>query len=308
MKIFYHNDMDGKCAAHVINSYDDWPTPSSSFHAINYGMEFPLADIEEAERVYILDYSIEPEEMKKLLAITEDVIWIDHHKTAIEKYQDFLWEPLDPDRTGDQGSILGLRSVEMAGCCLAYKWVRVNRSPYQHMPNEMPYYIRLIGDRDTWAWKYGETTKEFFAGLQAEDTFPRAPIWDKLRWDEDLDTLNNLGSNGRVIQKYKDRTQQEAIRENGFWVDFVGYKCYAMCGRWSSQPFEAVVPEADIWLPFTYLHGCWTVYLYSTKVDVSEIAKTFSYKGKRGGGHKGAAGFQCGYPPFLATPDYPERG
>lgn len=33
--------------------------------------------------------------------------------------------------------------------------------------------------------------------------------------------------------------------------------------------------------------------------DVSEIAKKYEYHGKIGGGHKGAAGFECEYPPFL---------
>lgn len=200
MKVFYHNDMDGKCAAHVINSYDDYPTPSSSFYPINYGKEFPFGDIEKSERIYILDYSIEPKEMERLLNITEDVIWIDHHKTAIDKYKDFLWV----DSEGNSLDLLGIRDIESAGCCLAYNWVRTNRSPYQFMDTGIPFYIRLVGDRDTWQWKYGDTTKRFFAGLEAEDTFPRAPIWNELRWDNKSDTLNKLVANGRVIQKYKD--------------------------------------------------------------------------------------------------------
>ena len=42
--------------------------------------------------------------------------------------------------------------------------------------------------------------------------------------------------------------------------------------------------------------------LYSDKVDVSEIAKQYEFHGKRGGGHTGAAGFECDYPPFLEYP------
>lgn len=289
MKVFYHNDMDGKCAAHVINSYDDWPTPSSCFHAINYGMEFPFDSIEKDERIYILDYSIEPIEMEQLLAITKNVVWIDHHKTAIEKYEDTL--PVK------ELYIDGARETGKAGCVLVYEWLSLN---YEHVEAEVPYYIRLVGDRDTWAWEYGDVTKEFFAGLEAEDVFPRAPIWGELKRDEDLDTLNGLCANGRIIQKYKDRTQQEYLRDNGFWVDFHGHKCYAACGRFSSQPFEAVVPEAVIWLTFRYMKDqFWMVSLYSTKVDVSEIAKQYEYHGKRGGGHTGASGFECDYPPFL---------
>jgi oligoribonuclease NrnB/cAMP/cGMP phosphodiesterase (DHH superfamily) len=299
MKVFYHNDMDGKCAAHVINSYDDYPTPSSSFHAINYGMEFPFDNIEKDERIYILDYSIEPDEMKRLLSITEDVIWIDHHVTAIQRYEDFLWVDSGlGERTGTD--LLGLRSTEMSGCCLAYSWVRTNRSPYQDMSKEIPLYIKLIGDRDTWTWAWGDTTKEFFAGIQAEDTFPRSPIWDKLRWDEDSHMLNKLTANGHVIQKYKDRVQKEYLKENCFEVEFHGYRCVAVCGRYSSEPFEALFPNAAMWLTFRYMPGgFWMVSLYSDKVDVSEIAKQYEYHGKKGGGHTGASGFECEYPPFL---------
>ena len=291
MKIFYHNDMDGKCAAHIVNSYDDYPTPSSCFHAMQYGMKFPFENIVSGEKIYILDYSIEPEEMKRLLAMTVNVVWIDHHKTAIEKYADF------------PTAIEGMRSFRFSGCVCTYSYY--SKLYPERISAECPEYILLIGDRDTWTWDYGERTKYFFAGLEAYDVHPRAEIWHDLRWHTGM--VDVLVSQGEVVQKYKDRTQQEVVRETGFWVAFAGYRCYAICGRFSSQPLEAVVPDADIWLTFRYLHGSWTVSLYSTKVDVSEIAKTFSYKGKRGGGHKGAAGFQCGYPPFLPPPDY-ERG
>jgi oligoribonuclease NrnB/cAMP/cGMP phosphodiesterase (DHH superfamily) len=302
MKVFYHNDMDGRCAAHVISSYDDYPTASSCFRSINYGIEFPFDEIEKAERVYILDYSIEPEEMKRLLEITENVIWIDHHKTAIEKYEDFLWVDSGlAERTGHHTDLLGLRSVEMAGCCLAYNWVRVNRSPYDYMSNTIPMYIKLIGDRDTWTWEYGDTTREFFAGLEAEDTFPTAPVWNDLRWDQGLAKLNQIRVNGRVIQKYKDRVEPEYIQAHGFWVEFHGHRCFAVNGRFPSQPIQTVAPDADIWMPFRYFPGgYWMVSLLTDKdIDVSEIAKQYEYHGKRGGGHRGAAGFECAYPPFL---------
>jgi len=289
--VFYHNDMDGECAAHVINSYDDWPTPSASMRKIQYGMEFPFDEIGEGDRVYILDYSIEPEEMTRLMGITgaENVIWCDHHKTSIDKYRDFP-EPIQ-----------GLRSLRVAGCVATYMYL-YNEYP-ERLPKRVPYYIKLVGDRDTWAFEYGDETRVFFAGMQAEDTFPRAPIWDRLRYDEDADTLNNMLANGLIIQQYKDKTRQQATRENGFWVDFHGHKAYAVNGGRGSEPFEAVAPEAEIWIAFSYMPGgFWTVSLYSDKLDVSEIAKRYEYQGKRGGGHPGASGFQCPYPPFLPDP------
>lgn len=301
MKVFYHNDLDGKCAAHIILHYAGEHITGIESFPIEYGMDFPFHLIRSEEAVYILDYSIEPDEMDRLLGITSEVIWIDHHRTAVEKYQDY---PLE---------LMGLRQISgkpddlpppMSGCELAYRWVwhhiLVKGS---HNQEDTPEYIRLVGDRDTWTWKYGQRTKYFYAGVEAEEMEPTSPIWDVLRADADANTNQKIGEIvmvGGYIQRYKDKTQQRYIRENGFWVDWEGYHCYAICGQYNSEPFEVVVPEADAWLAFRYMpDGYWTVSLYSTEIDVSDIAKKYQYRGKRGGGHTGAAGFQCEFPPFL---------
>jgi nanoRNase/pAp phosphatase (c-di-AMP/oligoRNAs hydrolase) len=65
----------------------------------------------------------------------------------------------------------------------------------------------------------------------------------------------------------------------------------------NSQTFDSVWdPEKyDAMLTFGWRRGQWTVSLYSVKqdVDVSEVAVKHG-----GGGHKGAAGFQCTELPF----------
>lgn len=278
MKIFFHNDMDGKCAAHIVLLFDPITRDDLTCQAINYGIDFPFDIIGSGERVYIVDFSIEPEDMVRLKGITADVIWIDHHKSAIEKYEGF------------SGDIAGIRSVDAAGCELTWRYFS---------KSEAPEYVRLIGDRDTWTWKYGDRTKHFFAGLESFDTAPQAPIWDSLSREAKYVDMTIL--DGKVIQRYKDITHQEYIKENGFWVDFHDYRCYAVNGRYSSQPFEAVVPDADIWIPFRYMKGdYWMVSLLTNKdIDVSVIAEEYKYHGKRCGGHKKAAGYECSYPVFL---------
>lgn len=279
MKIFYHNDMDGKCAAHVVLSWKPKCKGDVGLFPMQYGMEFPFDDIVKDEVVYILDFSIEPEDMEKLLEITDTVIWIDHHKTGIAKYKDFRY-------------ISGITDVSYSGCVLAWQYFYEDEPP--------PEYIKLIGDRDTWTWKFGDRTKYFFAGIEAVDTSPNSEYWEMMR-----EAPESFINEGKVIQRYKDIQQQDYILENGFWVEFHDHRCYAVNGRYSSQPFEACVPDAEIWLTFRYLSGgYWMVSLYSTKVDVSEIATQYEYHGKKGGGHKVAAGFECDYPPFL----YDRRG
>ncbi len=288
MKIFYHNDMDGKCAANVIGRSGNKLTgrsfnyPKLDMIPMDYGLDFPIDRIETDEKIYIVDFSIEPQDMLKLLEITKNVTWIDHHDSAIRKYVDFPHE------------IDGLRNIDHSGCVLAWKHI--------HPDASVPEYIILIGDRDTWQWKYGDRTKFFFAGIEAEDTDPKSMTWCEMQRNPD-----KFVDQGVVIQKYKDRTQQEYIRDCGFWIQFEGHKCYAINGRFSSQPISAVAPKADIWMPFRYMpKGYWMVCLYSETVEVNKIAERFSFHGEQGGGHKGAAGFECHYPPFLTQPDSDE--
>lgn len=90
MKIFYHVDADGKCAGFLVKSMVQVQKDEKvGYYKINYGMEFPFDLIEQNERVFIVDFSISPEEMTKLLEITQRVVWIDHHISAIEKYKNF---------------------------------------------------------------------------------------------------------------------------------------------------------------------------------------------------------------------------
>ena len=95
MKCFYHNDSDGKCAGFWVAlnvGLTDYEKYDSQFIEIDYRMKFPLDTIRPDEQVYIVDYSILPNEMRQRFNITKNVTWIDHHKTAIEKYADFEHE------------------------------------------------------------------------------------------------------------------------------------------------------------------------------------------------------------------------
>lgn len=98
-----------KCAGYWVKTLNKLTDNfTDEYIKINYGIEFPFDSIGKNEIVYIVDYSISPEEMDKLLEITSNVIWIDHHKSAIEKYKNY-----DKD-------VKGLRYDGIAGCMLTY--------------------------------------------------------------------------------------------------------------------------------------------------------------------------------------------
>jgi hypothetical protein len=269
IRIFYHDDLDGKCAAYIAGTQLRPATQREiMFRPINYDMEFPFDEISSEDTVYMLDFSLDADEMRRVFGLCNGkFVWIDHHKSAIEKMGKCL--------------IPGLRKIGLGGCELTWQYF---------VPTEpVPEFLALVGDWDTWTFRYGDDTRFFHYGIQTEDTDPLSDGWPSAEADARM-----YIDRGRIVKGYKSRTDEAYIRDYGFWVDWRGRKCYAVSGLFNSEPFEAVVPEADIWMPFRYGHGQWTVSLFSKTVDVSVIAESCG-----GGGHEGAAGFQCDYPPFL---------
>ena len=320
MKCFYHDDLDGKAAAFCVHTWvgikpEEGVIHPSEFVKINYGKAFPFDDIVPGEQVWIVDYSISPEDMTRLWKITTDITWIDHHKTAIEKYAGF---PL---------KIRGIRKDGVSGCVLAWQYIHWytqrgggeerfgdmgDPPPYNHQGNmPVPRMIELVGDRDVWAWKHGDETKHFFAGSQLHDTSPDNEFWWKCMEHEtkDLPPPNtgnrdarirgeewwaDLLRDGETVEKYKAQTDKGINDSLGYEVEFEGHKCWAINrARTSSDRFGDRIHAYDILLPYYHDGSQFTVSLYSEKIDVSVIAKS-----KGGGGHKGASGFQCKELPF----------
>lgn len=290
MKCFYHNDSDGKCAGFWValnvgihDGYNDMPV----FQEIDYRMRFPLEIIRPNEQVYIVDYSITPDEMRQLLSITKDVTWIDHHKTAIEKYQGFEHE------------IRGVRYDGISGCMLTYCYIHHMTArgegeikPFDiSMTEDAPMFTKFIDDWDVWKFKYGDDTRYFQIAFNAYDFSPCADTWDMFL---DNDGEQTLIEQGKIMIQYRDNWAKNYMKL-GFETEFEGHKCFAVnLGCCNSEYFKSLPEgEYEILMPFVFDGNVYTVSLYSTTVDVSEIAKKYG-----GGGHKGASGFQIKELPF----------
>jgi len=298
MKCFYHDDLDGRCAAFWVHQNagvhvePDGQT-RIEFLPINYKDPFPMGSIQYGEQVWIVDYSIQPDEMRTLLSITDDVTWIDHHKTAIEKYADF------------DLAIRGVRHDGIAACVLTFVYLHhmtargngdispFDKSMLSSKP-VVPMFTLYIGDRDVWEWKYGEETRNFYAGFMLEDTTPQSDMWGKaIQADPDTSNWQEIGSK---VEAAKRRTDAEFLATFGFETEFEGHKAIACNqGRTSSDLFASVKGKYSLMIPFVFDGTQYTVSLYSTEIDVSEIAKKYG-----GGGHLKAAGFQCLTLPFAA--------
>ena len=87
MKCYHHNDLDGRCAAAVIFhefSRNLITKDQLKFIEVDYKDEINVQEIKIGEQVVIVDFSFRPEVMEQVLLKTENIIWLDHHKTAFE--------------------------------------------------------------------------------------------------------------------------------------------------------------------------------------------------------------------------------
>lgn len=289
MKCFCHNDSDGMCSGfwvykdvEIIDGY------ASEFIEIDYRMKFPMEIIQPNEQIYIVDFSISPEEMKELLKITKDVTWIDHHKTAIETYKEFEY------------NLRGVRYDGIAGCMLTYCYLHHMTRRGQgeiksfdlSMTENAPMFTKLIADWDVWKFDFGDNTRYFQTAFQAYDFKPNSKKW--LKFFEEDDFEQEMISEGIVMTRYRDSWAKEYMKM-GFETIFEGHKCFAVnLGMANSDYFKSLPKgEYEILMPFSFNGDLFKVSMYSEFVDVSEIAVKYG-----GGGHKGASGFQCTELPF----------
>lgn len=279
MKCFYHRDMDGKCAAAIVFHsqiwmYQDGVTAlTPEMIDIDYKDEVDIDKITLNEEIYIVDFSFKPEVMEKILQKTSNIVWIDHHKTAMEyKYSQEL---------------KGIRDNNFSGCELTWQ--------YFHPNETMPRIVEMLGRYDIWDFsKYGEDLNKLQTGIRLYNTSPDSPEWKNWLKD-DLNIFVEIMDKGIISLQYRNNQYSSLIKAWSFWTEFEGYK--AICcnaGSVSSQLFDSVKEDYDLMIPFIFDGKQWSVSLYTKKdIDCSEIAKKYG-----GGGHKKAAGFQCKELPF----------
>lgn len=279
MKIFYHNDLDGRCAGaivhrHLKNCEDDGT--GFEYIEMDYNFPVPVERIQPNEQVVIVDFSFKPEVMEAVLKKTQNIIWIDHHKTILDyKYS----KELD-----------GIRDTAFSGAELAWKYF---------FPNEpMPRAVELIGDRDTWKWKFGDETMEFTTGMGTIEHAPKSNVWNQLFENHSDIFLKSTQRDGQVAIRFRNRFCADYCDSYGFETKFEEHKAFA-CGLYNfgSLLFGNRMDKYDICLSFVFDGKQWQVGLYSKTIDVSQIAKK-----RGGGGHTGAAGFVCNELPFKAMP------
>ncbi len=283
MKVFYHSaDLDGYCAGAIVRK----AYPDAEMIGIDYGDPFPWERIAQGEQVVMVDFSLQPFADMVRLADLADLVWIDHHQTAIEA-----------EEAADGFVCNGFRIIGRAGCELAWEYF---------FPDErMPYAVTMLGRYDVWDHTFPQVLP-FQYGCRMERTDPADPetieLWDRLL-NGDVAMAAHILDRGAVILEYIAADNRKYAQACAFETDIDGLRCIAINRMLTnSQLFESVWNPArhDAMLAFGFRGGRWHVSLYTTKpdVDVSAVASRHG-----GGGHRGAAGFTCDVLPF--RPDRP---
>ena len=305
--VIYHSaDFDGIFCREIAKKF--LGTEGVNYIGWNHGD--PLIPFPHEGTVYVLDLSpdcLEGRNCERAKIDWERVVWIDHHKSSIEKWSK---------------EIPGYRIAGVAACRLAWQWFRVPETEHRELglPEKRdfverrvsePLAVRLAGEYDIWdkrdpnadVFQYGLRSKE----LTDEDWKWLLTVHDNMKQGEyELAktglAVNMLLQDGRLLQRYSQKIDADLVNSRSFMLEWEGLKFLCLnTGRFNSLTFAAKdAPETghDALLGWCFDGKNNTVSLYHAKhrtdLDLSLIAVKYG-----GGGHRGACGFTCKTLPFL---------
>lgn len=278
--IYHSRDLDGWMSAAIVKKWH----PQTKLIGWDYGMPEPISEEVEGNEVILVDISLSEAFM------TENrnrITWIDHHKSAIDKY-----EPLN---------LPGLRDASFAACELTWKFFFTDQ--------EMPEIVRLLGRYDCFGHK---GTDEELSVLQ----FQYAARLMITNPEEALNALENMVDAaikewitiGAGIHSYLC-VEAKQIYSRAFPVAFLVHESESKALAYqflcvNQERFNPINFGIDYhkdghnaFVCYWYQNGKWVFSVYNDngEVDCSAICKMLG-----GGGHKGAAGFTTEGLEFIA--------
>ena len=305
--VLHHNDRDGYAAAACEYLYDEPnnPTLQKEFISVDYSepliAKLPLEEYENANKIYLLDYSISTEaNVEFARRFSHKIVWIDHHLSSIRTLKKYP----------DLDDIRGYRNIGLSGALLA--WLYFNK---RNVPDTIQILLlnnQTISDTDVLkiinicqppkiieythlydTWQINSIVTKFNFG---HFDFTVESIADEIKKDSPT-RFSEIIMDGETIQKYIVSEYEKNIEEYGvpFTIVYRGnkYSCIMVnMHRPNSLKFGFYADEYDILMPFFFNGKKFNYSLYkgtkqqTSDLDVSKIAELFG-----GGGHKNAAGF-----------------
>lgn len=298
--VIYHSaDFDGIFCREIARKFLGPQNPNDE-SVLFIGWNFGDAKVEmpNTGQVYIVDLS--PDCLQVPFTVPAPIrgrlIWIDHHKTSIEKWP---------------GDIPGYRIDGVAACRLAWQWFSTGRREREDMGQMLPLppkqtfidrkvsepmAVRLAGEYDIWD-RRDPNAEVFQYTLRVIDD----DSFQGLLGDNSEYWVEKLLPQGEIAKRYADKINADIANYLTWIMEWEGMKWLCVNhARFNSLLFAARDnPETghDALLGFRFDGKSWMVSLYHAAhrkdLDLSEIAQKYG-----GGGHRGACGFTCKQLPF----------
>ena len=267
--VYHIADHDGKGSAAIVKRV----YPEIELLGLNHDMEIPYEQIEAHDKSVICDISLPVEYMFKLNE-TKDLVWIDHHISVIEEYDEIMYR-------GENEPIKGLRRSGTAAVALTWE--------YFHPLEPVPEGVKLLAKYDVFDLKDPKVLPFEYACQSVGVNRPDDKIWDDI-FSGDID-VEAMVDKGRAILSWIRIRDYRLVRGMSFVSDYKGLKCICANMPQGKSAFYDSVPHVETYdfmvNFFMNKRNCWNLSFYTFKddVDVSKIAAEFG-----GGGHAKAAG------------------
>lgn len=282
--IYHKNCTDGFAAALAVKTKMDQENidqEDREFLPAHYGDEAP--DV-HGKNVIIVDFSYSRETLIRMHEEAENLVVIDHHKTAQEALEGLSFCHFD---------------MAHSGAMLTWKYFFPNDLNRFELPpggvseHLIPELIHYIEDRDLWKWELYKS-KEVSAALQALPmTFE---YWEPYLNENNIDSLI---MQGETILRYQKHQIDKITSSNLPMVHFCGYRVPCINTTTLISEIGNAISKGHAFAMMYFDTKDKRIYsLRSQKegADVSTIAKQFG-----GGGHPQAAGFSIEWHQMLAN-------
>ena len=268
--LFHGSCFDGFTAAWIAKNAG---VPPENLYPMSYGGQVP--EVPEDAKVLMVDFSLSREGLEIMRAAVEDLIVLDHHKSAEAQLHGLPWAYFD---------------MNESGASLAWKFF--------HPEEKAPKLVKYIREHDLWRFEL-EDSAEIRGYL-------RSYIMTYENWDNLCTTLEMdfavAQQEGSAIKRSHEAAVS-AMCEAAIIMDIGGYTVPVV---------NATIYFSEVATRLLKLHptaefaassvvcadgmGQWGR-RSGTEFDCSKVAKRYG-----GGGHMQAAGFVTKVPTILSTP------
>jgi len=287
--IYHSADLDGWMSAAIVKLWAKLENIQIDFIGWNYGQSIP--DCTGYDEVMMCDISFPKGEMLKIWTTRSNLIWIDHHISAITEIN-LLWE------ISQIKCLEGLRDVSFSACELTWK--------YFFPTVKIPEIVRLLGRYDCFGHKGTPEEKkvlEFqYGARQFITNYDEAFLHiEHYLTNTEYQFLKNQVNVAAILEKGKTIYEYLITKAKQIWkrayeinllTESQGVIKIACLNEERFNPINFGIDyHAEGYgavLCYWYEDQKWKFSAYNEdgNVDCSILAKSFG-----GGGHKGAAGF-----------------